>query len=198
MIDVCRAILHNTSPNALVPGQGLPGKPVKFFLQLVLNFTIHPELARLKLKNFLNNVRFNTTHRERNGQVSTKPKTLKKISNVSAANYQFTLSDGTETTVAQYFRSLGVNLQYPNYVCIEVMQFIVGLFGFMIAKYVLKTSKGAAFPIELCTIIPGQLMRKPIPSDLTSSVLSFSTKVRPFMFMFLINSQRPHRPQINA
>jgi len=140
MIDVCRAILGNNSPNALVPGQGLPDR------------------ERLRLRNFLNNVRFNTTHKEKNGKVSTKPKVLKKISNVSAANYKFKLSDGTETNVAQYFRSMGTVLQYPNYVCIE-------------------TSTGAAFPIELCTIIPGQLMRKQLPPQLTSSVLSFSTKV---------------------
>ncbi|KAG8686518.1 hypothetical protein FRC08_012472, partial [Ceratobasidium sp. 394] len=140
MIDICRAILGNNSPNALAPGQGLPDR------------------ERLKLKNFLNNVRFNTTHKEKNGKVSTKPKVLKKISNVSAANYKFKLSDGTETNVAQYFRSMGTPLQYPNYVCIE-------------------TSTGAAFPIELCTIIPGQLMRKQLPPQLTSSVLSFSTKV---------------------
>ncbi|KAG9100456.1 hypothetical protein FRC06_004126 [Ceratobasidium sp. 370] len=140
MIDVCRAILGNNSPNALVPGQGLPDR------------------ERLRLKNFLNNVRFNTTHKEKNGKVSTKPKVLKKISNVSAANYKFKLSDGTETNVAQYFRSMGTTLQYPNYVCIE-------------------TSTGAAFPIELCVIIPGQLMRKQLPPQLTSSVLSFSTKV---------------------
>ncbi|QRV72427.1 argonaute-like protein [Ceratobasidium sp. AG-Ba] len=139
MIDVCRAILGNNSPNALVPGQGLPDR------------------ERLKLKNFLNNVRFTTTHKEKNGKVSTKPKTLKKISNLSAANYKFKLSDGSETTVAQYFRSMGTTLQYPNYVCIE-------------------TSTGAAFPIELCNIVPGQLMRKQIPPALTSSVLSFSTK----------------------
>ncbi|KAG9084746.1 hypothetical protein FRC06_003919, partial [Ceratobasidium sp. 370] len=158
MIDVCRAILANNSPNALVPGQGLPDRD------------------RLRLKNFLNNVRFNTTHRERNGNVSTKPKVLKKISNVSAANYKFTLSDGTEISVAQYFLSMGITLQYPNYVCIEVMCSSTICFWRPGVEPNPKTSTGAAFPIELCTIIPGQLMRKQLPPNLATSVLSFSVK----------------------
>ncbi|QRV87399.1 argonaute-like protein [Ceratobasidium sp. AG-Ba] len=139
MVDVCRAILGNNSPNALVPGQGLSDR------------------ERLKLKNFLSNVRFTTTQKEGSEEVSAKPKTLKKISNLSAANYKFKLHDGSETTVVQYFQSMGTTLQYPNYVCIE-------------------TSIGAPFPIELCNIIPGQLMKKQIPPDFVSSVLSFSVK----------------------
>ncbi|KAG9088958.1 hypothetical protein FRC06_001770, partial [Ceratobasidium sp. 370] len=87
MIDVCRAILGDNSPHALVPGQGLSG---------------------------------------RNGNVSTTPKVLRNISNVSAANYNFTLSDGTEISVAQYFLSMGITLQYPNYVCIEVIDLTIG------------------------------------------------------------------------
>ncbi|KAG8737204.1 hypothetical protein FRC10_008469 [Ceratobasidium sp. 414] len=98
MIDVCRAILGNNSPNALVPRLGLPDR------------------ERLRLGNILNNVRFKTTHKDKNGNVSTKSKVLKKISNVSAANYKFKLSDGAETSVAQYFQSMGTSLQYPDYV----------------------------------------------------------------------------------
>ncbi|CAE6346789.1 unnamed protein product, partial [Rhizoctonia solani] len=60
-------------------------------------------------------------------------------------------------SVAQYFQSLGTQLHYPNYVCIE-------------------TSSGAAYPIEVCSVIPGQLMRKQVPPELTNSVLTFSTK----------------------
>ncbi|KAG9080369.1 hypothetical protein FRC06_006673, partial [Ceratobasidium sp. 370] len=157
MIDVCRAILGDNSPRALVPGQ-------------------LSDRERLRLRSFLHSVRFNTTHRERNGNVSTKPKVLRNISNVSAANYNFTLSDGTESSVAQYFLSMGITLQYPNYVCIEVMCSSTICFRRPGVEPNLKTSTGAAFPIELCTIIPGQLMRKQLPPDLTPSVLSFSVK----------------------
>ncbi|KAB5587889.1 Argonaute-like protein [Ceratobasidium theobromae] len=94
MITVCLQILHRDSPNALVPGQGLTDRD------------------RMKLQRFLANVRFVTTHKERNGQVSSKP----------------------------------------------------------------KTSSGAAYPIEVCSIIPGQLMRRRIPPEQVSSVLEFSTK----------------------
>jgi eukaryotic translation initiation factor 2C len=75
---------------------------------------------RIKLQRFLTNVRFVTTHREKNGQISTKPKVLTKITAQSASDYKFEGSDGNETSVAQYFGSLGTNLQYPNFVCIQV------------------------------------------------------------------------------
>ncbi|CAE6429216.1 unnamed protein product [Rhizoctonia solani] len=139
MIGVCQQILHNNSPTSLVPGQGLSDRD------------------RLKLQRFLSSVRFITTHREKNGQVSKKPKVVKKITSQSAANLRFTNSEGNEMSVAQYFQSMGTTLQHPNYVCIE-------------------TSSGAAYPIEVCSIIPGQLMRKQVPPELTNSVLTFSTK----------------------
>ncbi|KAF8593241.1 Piwi-domain-containing protein [Ceratobasidium sp. AG-I] len=139
MIPICQAIIGNPSANALVPDQGLNDRD------------------RLTLQRFLANVRFTTSHKDKNGRVSDRPQGLKKITNLSAANYKFKLSDGNETTVAQYFRTLGVQLRYPDYVCIE-------------------TGKGAAFPIELCSIIPGQMMRRQVPSHLTKNFLDFSTK----------------------
>ncbi|KAH7334657.1 argonaute-like protein [Rhizoctonia solani] len=139
MIGVCQQILVNNSPNSLVPGQGLTDRD------------------RIKLQRFLSGVRFVTTHKERNGQVSNKPKVLKKITSHSANTLIFTNSDGNEMSVAQYFQLLGTTLQYPNYTCVE-------------------TSSGAAYPIEVCTIIPGQLMRKQVPPHLVNSVLDFSTK----------------------
>lgn len=134
MINVCQQILHNNSVNALIPGQGLNDRD------------------RLKLQRFLTNVRFVVSHKP-NG----KPFTIKKISAQSASNYMFSNSDGQQMSVAQYFQSLGVNLQYPNLVCVE-------------------TGKGAAFPIELCSIVAGQLMRRQVPPDVVQQVLEFSTK----------------------
>ncbi|KAJ1305975.1 hypothetical protein OPQ81_010690 [Rhizoctonia solani] len=139
MIGVFQQILVNNSPNSLVPGQGLSDRD------------------RLKLQRFLTGVRFITKHRERNGQVSKKPKVLKKISSQGANSLMFTNSEGNGMSVAQYFQTLGTNLLFPNYVCIE-------------------TASGAAYPIEVCSIIPGQLMKKQVPPHLTDSVLTFSTK----------------------
>ncbi|CCO36189.1 Protein argonaute 1A Short=OsAGO1a [Rhizoctonia solani AG-1 IB] len=139
MIGVCQQILVNNSPNSLVPGQGLSDRD------------------RLKLQRLLAGVRFVTTHREKNGQVSNKPKVLKKITSLGADKLLFTNSEGNEMSVAQYFQTLGTNLSYPKYTCVE-------------------TGSGAAYPIEVCTIIPGQLMRKQMPPELINSVLSFSTK----------------------
>ncbi|CAE6432983.1 unnamed protein product, partial [Rhizoctonia solani] len=139
MIGVCQQILHNNSPNSLVPGQGLSDRD------------------RLKLQRFLSGVRFVTTHQEKNGTISNKPKVVKKVTAQSANNLKFTNSEGKEISVTQYFQTLGTKLTYPAYVCIE-------------------TSSGAAYPIEVCSIIPGQLMRKQVPPELTNSVLTFSTK----------------------
>ncbi|KAG8684639.1 hypothetical protein FRC09_015261, partial [Ceratobasidium sp. 395] len=139
MIDVSRAILQNTSPNALVYKQGLT------------------ERDRQRLQKFLSGVRFVTTHQDKSGRASTKPKTVKKITTDSAAELKFDGPDGKKISVAQYFRSLGVNLQYPNYICVE-------------------TPSGAAFPIEVCEILPGQMMKKQIPQDLVPHILKFSTK----------------------
>ncbi|KAB5595487.1 Argonaute-like protein [Ceratobasidium theobromae] len=155
MIGVCLEILHRDSPNALAPGQGLTGGFATARHDPTL--TSCPDRDRMKLQRFLANVRFVTTHKEKNGQVSSKPKVLKKITSKSASDLKFTNHDGNEISVAQYFRSLGTNLQYPNLVCIE-------------------TSSGAAYPIEVCSIIPGQLMRRQIPPEQVSSVLDFSTK----------------------
>ncbi|CAE6365294.1 unnamed protein product [Rhizoctonia solani] len=139
MIGVCQQILVNNSPNSLVPGQGLSDRD------------------RLKLERLLVGVRFVTTHRERSGQVSNRPKVIRRITSQGADTLLFTNSEGNEITVAHYFQTLGINLSFPRYTCVE-------------------TGSGAAYPIELCSIIPGQLMKRQIPPELISSMLAFSTK----------------------
>ncbi|KAG9100047.1 hypothetical protein FS749_016392 [Ceratobasidium sp. UAMH 11750] len=140
MIDICRAILGDNSPNALVPGQGLT------------------DSNRMRLQSFLLNVRFITTHRNASGRVSTNPKVLTGISIVSAANYWLDGSDGEQTNVARYFQSNGNNLRYPDCICAQ-------------------TRSGTAFPIEFCTILPGQLARKQVHPDLAVHFREFSTRV---------------------
>ncbi|KAF8608017.1 Piwi-domain-containing protein [Ceratobasidium sp. AG-I] len=137
MIPVCQAILGKPSADALIPGQGLNDRD------------------RLRLQRFLAGVKFTVSVKNKHGRVGGKPKTLKKISNLSAAHYMLKLSDGSEATVAQYFRTLGTQVRYPSYVCIE-------------------STIGVAFPIEFCSIVPGQMMRKEVPSHLTKNVLDFS------------------------
>lgn len=139
MIPVCHAILNNWSANALAPSEGFTHR------------------SHSVLEDFLQNVQFTTSRKDRNGRVINKPKRVRNITKSSAETYKFQHSDGGETTVAQYLQSQGTNLQYPRYICI-------------------KTSKGAVFPIELCSIIPGQLMRVKIPSHLTESVLKFTSQ----------------------
>jgi eukaryotic translation initiation factor 2C len=60
-------------------------------------------------------------------------------------------------TVAQYFQSLGMPMQYPSVICALVGQ-------------------TAMVPLEFCTVPMGQFMRKEIPDDKVKDVLRFSTK----------------------
>ena len=40
----------------------------------------------------------------------------------------------------------------------------------------LQVGSGALLPLELCTVPPGQIMRKQVPPEKTKDVLEFATK----------------------
>ncbi|CAE6454888.1 unnamed protein product [Rhizoctonia solani] len=112
---------------------------------------------RMKLQRLLSNVRFVTTDLTDRGRGGRKPKVLKKITSLGASSLRFTSRDGLEVTVAEYFSSLGITLHHPRFVCVE-------------------TLSGAAYPIELCYIMPGQLYRKQMPPELEGSSETFARK----------------------
>lgn len=61
-------------------------------------------------------------------------------------------------TVAEYFkRAFNRPLKFPELPCVEV-------------------GSGALLPLELCTVPPGQIMRKQVPPEKTKDVLEFATK----------------------
>ena len=84
----------NTSPNSiLVPGVNLGN------------------MERIKLQKFLSGVRV---------QVPTtgdKERVVRGLSTVGAHQLTFESQPGVKTTVANYFQSLGINLQYPTVIC---------------------------------------------------------------------------------
>jgi eukaryotic translation initiation factor 2C len=82
---------------------------------------------------------------------------IKKVSQAGASDLTFTMREGGSMTVADYFRNvLNRPLRFPDVVCVEV-------------------GSGALIPLELCNIIPGQIMRKQIPPEKTKDVVEFAT-----------------------
>ncbi|KAK7695892.1 hypothetical protein QCA50_000531 [Cerrena zonata] len=115
------------------------------------------ERDRLALQRFISGIRVMTTGANQQGRPRT-PRVVKKISAMGASSLTFTLREGGTLTVAQYFqRTYNRPLAYPDVLCVEV-------------------GNGALIPMELCTVVEGQIMRKQVPSETTREVLEFSTK----------------------
>ncbi|KAH7318887.1 argonaute-like protein [Rhizoctonia solani] len=113
---------------------------------------------RLKLQRFLSGVRFVTVDSMSRRHGGGRARVLRGITALGASSLRFINKDGLEITVNQYFLSLGIALRYPEFVCVE-------------------TSSGAAYPIELCYIVPGQSYRRNIPPHLLAECLAFTRKV---------------------
>lgn len=112
------------------------------------------EQKRRNLQKFLSGCRVDT---ESAGGKKLR-RTITKISKEGADRIRFDM-DGRQISVADYFRTQRNRpLQYPQLPCIEA------------------GTKGGLIPMELCTVLPGQIMRKELPSDKTADMVAFSTK----------------------
>ncbi|KAG6909902.1 hypothetical protein DXG01_014716 [Tephrocybe rancida] len=115
-----------------------------------------PDRERLRLQRFLVGVKVTTPHTA-GARPNAPPRIIKKLSTVGANETRFTMRDGVSMTVADYFRKeANLPLKYPNILCVEV-------------------GSGALIPFEMCTVPPGQIMKKQIPSDKTKNMVEFST-----------------------
>ncbi|KAK0448292.1 argonaute-like protein [Desarmillaria tabescens] len=77
-----------------------------------------------------------------------------------AGRYEFR-KDGRITTVEAYFAALNRRIRYPD---------IIGL------RLSTQDAENAVIvPAELCDVVPGQMFKKRLPSDLTSDAVSFGT-----------------------
>ncbi|KAG9103624.1 pre-mRNA-splicing factor cwc22 [Ceratobasidium sp. 370] len=84
-------------------------------------------------------------------------KSIQGLTDTGASNTMFE-SNGQMISVAQYFQSTyRKTVRYPEIPCIKV-------------------SSKAVIPMEFCEILPGQLMRKQIPTELTDEMVNFSRK----------------------
>ncbi|KIK66591.1 hypothetical protein GYMLUDRAFT_69767 [Collybiopsis luxurians FD-317 M1] len=113
-----------------------------------------PDRERLRLQRFISGIRVQTPSPD--GRSITR--IIKKLSSHGASAMSFKMKEGGQMTVANYFKNvLGRPLKYPDLLCIEI-------------------GSGALIPLELCTVPPGQIMRKQVPPEKTKSVLDFATK----------------------
>ncbi|KAJ7732588.1 argonaute-like protein [Mycena maculata] len=121
-----------------------------------------PDRKRLALGRFIAGVRVQTRTA---AQVQTgtrgdqgTPRVIRKLSTQGANQLSFVLRGGQTKTVAQYFQETsGRPLQFPGLLCVEVGQ------------------GGALIPLELCTVLSGQLVKKEIPDDKKTQLVQFAT-----------------------
>ncbi|CAE7221258.1 unnamed protein product, partial [Rhizoctonia solani] len=91
------------------------------------------------------------------GKRTDSPKSIKSVHRDGPDSYLFD-KDGQQISVSQHMRDAhNARVQYPKAPCV-----IIG--------------RDAAFPMEFLKIAPHQLLKRPVPPDLTSEVLSFSTQ----------------------
>lgn len=156
-IDISTGVMYKSGPliDLCLDFLGKPGNPAFLSPQRGL-----PERERHRLGRFLTNIRIITAN-PKTGQANVRahnPRVIKRLSTQSAKDLRFTMSDGKTQTVADYFRTAYSRpLRFPDLLCVEV-------------------GSGALLPLEVCTVIPGQIMRKQVPPEKTASVLEFATK----------------------
>ncbi|RDX49272.1 argonaute-like protein [Lentinus brumalis] len=123
-----------------------------------------PERERLKLQRFLSGVRVLMQIPGRAppaGPASRNPRPVAKLTPVGANQLAFTNRDGVTLTVAQYFKTAhNYTVRYPDVVCVQF-------------------ASGAQVPMECCFVPEGQFMRKQIPPNKVTDVLSFAAKSPP-------------------
>ncbi|KAG9122255.1 hypothetical protein FRC07_001456 [Ceratobasidium sp. 392] len=86
-----------------------------------------------------------------------RPKSVKSIDRRGAASFMFD-RNGTQISVQQHMQEQhGFRLQFPKAPCVIV-------------------NRDAAFPMEFLKILPHQLLKRPVPPELTPEVLNFSTQ----------------------
>lgn len=113
-----------------------------------------PDHLRRDLGRFITGVRVQT--RDAAGG-AVRSRVVRKLSRQGASEVTFQDRDGHVRTVARYFQDAsGRPLRYPALLCVEV-------------------GRGALIPLELCTVIPGQIVRKEIPEEVRSALVEFST-----------------------
>ncbi|KAJ7918211.1 argonaute-like protein [Mycena leptocephala] len=86
-----------------------------------------------------------------------RARVVRRLTHQGASDVTFVMRGGRSMTVANYYQeATGRPLQYPTLLCVEVGQ-------------------GALIPLELCTVLAGQLVKKEIPDEKKSDLVAFAT-----------------------
>ncbi|THH15391.1 hypothetical protein EW146_g5073 [Bondarzewia mesenterica] len=150
LLDLCLEVLdpppNRRRPDVIAPRRGLPDR------------------ERIRVGRFVEGIRVVNAYRAAvdSGSGRQKPRTVRRLSKLGARDCEFEMDQvGGETrriSVAEYFRDiLNRPLQFPDVLCAEL-------------------STKALVPLELLEVMPGQIIKKQIPSDKTAAVLDFSKK----------------------
>ncbi|KAH9483501.1 Protein argonaute-2 [Psilocybe cubensis] len=148
-IDLATAVMYREGPlinlcmeyfSADVPNIG-----PKSFTANVLS-----EYRRVQLARFISGLSVTVA------TTGSKMRVIRGLSAEGASTYRFEAREGHSLTVAQYYKSIGMVLQYPDVLCVQL-------------------GSSAMVPLELCFVPRGQVMRKQVPADKVNDVLEFST-----------------------
>ncbi|KAH9914769.1 argonaute-like protein [Epithele typhae] len=155
-VDISAAVMYAPGPVIQVAFQVLE-MPPNTNPEALAPAKGFPERARGKLERFLRGLR---VHVQIPGQppIGNRPaRTVQGLSTVGADSYRFDLETGEKISVAQHFqRTHNYKLRHPGVVCVQI-------------------GKGM-FPLEVCVIPEGQLMRKQLPPEKTDAMVQFSTQ----------------------
>ncbi|KAJ7932831.1 argonaute-like protein [Mycena leptocephala] len=113
-----------------------------------------PDRERVALGRFITGIRVQTQDSASN---AVRARVVRRLTKEGANESSFTMRSGRILTVAQYYQETrGRPLQFPALLCVEVGQ-------------------GALIPLELCTVLPGQLVRKEVPDEKKAALVEFAT-----------------------
>lgn len=106
LLELCRLFIGHRDPNALAPRRGLPDR------------------ERVKLQRFLTGIRVFTRNPNTGQMDRSRGRIVKRLSNAGANDLTFSLREGGQMTVAQYFaRTYKRPLTYPDVICVEVSRY---------------------------------------------------------------------------
>ena len=103
LLELCREFISHRDPNALAPRRGFPDR------------------ERVKLQRFITGIRVFTRNPDTGLVDRTRARTVKRLSSAGASELTFSLRDGGQMTVAQYFlKTYKRPLKFPDVLCAEV------------------------------------------------------------------------------
>jgi eukaryotic translation initiation factor 2C len=133
-----------------------------------------PDRERVALTRFIAGVRVQTQDA---GTGAQRARVVRKLSTQGASQTSFIMRGGRSMTVAKYFQdTTGKALRFPSLLCVEVRSMTCFISESSTdVNDVMQIGQGALIPLELCTVLPGQLVKKEVPDDKKAALVEFAT-----------------------